>query len=78
VIELQAEPWINGSTIDNSLDEQFKSMNPAQLRANVDYAEKVGFPEIYLWGVEWWYWLKEKQGHPELWDTAKELYKNRQ
>lgn len=78
VIELQAEPWINGSTTDNTLEEQFKSMNPAQLRANVDYAEKVGFPDIYLWGVEWWYWLKETQGHPELWDTAKELYKGRQ
>lgn len=78
VIELQAEPWINGSTTENTLTEQFKSMNPAQLRSNVDYAERVGFPEIYLWGVEWWYWLKEKQDHPELWDTARELFRNRQ
>ncbi|KKR21943.1 MAG: mannonate dehydratase [Candidatus Moranbacteria bacterium GW2011_GWA2_39_41] len=78
VIELQAEPWISGSTTDNTLEEQFKSMNPAQLVGNVDYAEKVGFPQIYLWGVEWWYWLKEKQNHPELWNTAKVLYNNRQ
>lgn len=78
VIELQGEPWISGSTIDNPLEEQFKSMNPDQLRGNVEYAEKVGFPQIYLWGVEWWYWLKEKQNHPELWDTARELYRNRQ
>jgi len=78
VIELQAEPWINGSTIDNTLEEQFKSMNPDQLRSNVAYAEEVGFPEIYLWGVEWWYWLKEKQNHPELWNTARELYVGRQ
>ncbi|MFA7209699.1 MAG: hypothetical protein WC120_05495 [Parcubacteria group bacterium] len=78
VIELQAEPWISGATTDNALEEQFKSMNPEQLKSNVDYAEKVGFPEIYLWGVEWWYWLKETQGHPELWDTAREIYKGRQ
>lgn len=78
VIELQAEPWINGSTTDNILDEQFKSMNPGQLRENVEYAQKVGFPEIYLWGVEWWYWLKVKENHPELWDTAKELYAGKQ
>jgi len=78
VIELQAEPWISGATTDNVLAEQFKSMNPEQLESNVEYAEKVGFPEIYLWGVEWWYWLKETQGHPELWDTAREIYKNRQ
>lgn len=78
VIELQAEPWIGGSTTDGLLAEQFKSMNPAQLEANVEYAEKVGFPEIYLWGVEWWYWLKETQDHPELWDTARGIYANRQ
>jgi hypothetical protein len=74
VIELQAEPWIGGSTTDGLLNEQFKSMNPQQLRDNVDYAQRVGFPEIYLWGVEWWYWLKVTQNHPELWDTARELY----
>ena len=74
VIELQAEPWIGGSTTDGLLAEQFKSMNPQQLRDNVIYAQQVGFPEIYLWGVEWWYWLKTTQGHPELWDTARELY----
>lgn len=78
VIELQAEPWIGGSTTDGLLVEQFKSMNVAQLKDNVEYAEKVGFPEIYLWGVEWWYWLKVTQGHPELWDTAKDLYAGRQ
>ena len=76
VIELQAEPWIGGSTTDGGLVEQFKSMNSVQLRDNVDYAKKVGFPEIYLWGVEWWYWLKVTQDHPELWDTARELFGN--
>ncbi len=74
VIELQAEPWINGETTTDPLSEQFKSMNPDQLRTNVDYAEKVGFPQIYLWGVEWWYWLKVKENHPEMWDAAKKLY----
>lgn len=76
VIELQAEPWISGSTTDNTLEEQFKSMNPEQLKSNVEYARQVGFPEIYLWGVEWWYWLKEKRDHPELWDTARGLFKD--
>jgi hypothetical protein len=74
VIELQAEPWIGGSTTDGGLAEQFKSMNPQQLKDNVDYAQRVGFPEIYLWGVEWWYWLKTTQDHPELWDTARQIY----
>ncbi len=76
VIELQAEPWINGYTTNQPLSEQFKSMNVVQLKANVDYAEKVGFPGIYLWGVEWWYWLKYNKNHPELWDAAKTMFQN--
>ena len=76
VIELQAEPWIAGWTISSPLDTQFASMNPEILRSNVTFARKVGFPEVYLWGVEWWYWLKTTQNHPELWDTARELYQN--
>lgn len=74
VIELQAEPWINGWTVSQGLDEQFKSMNSQQLQENVEFAKRVGFPEVYLWGAEWWYWLKTTQNHPELWDTAKILF----
>jgi hypothetical protein len=74
VIELQAEPWISGYTTNQPLDEQFKSMNSSKLTENVSFARKVGFPEIYLWGVEWWYWLKVSQSHPELWETAKGLF----
>ncbi|MFA6973333.1 MAG: cellulase family glycosylhydrolase [Parcubacteria group bacterium] len=74
VIELQAEPWINGWTTSGALSEQFKSMNPEKLQENVEFAKAVGFPEVYLWGAEWWYWLKTTQDHPELWDTAKELF----
>lgn len=74
VIELQAEPWISGWTTSGTLEEQFKSMNSEKLISNVRYARQVGFPEIYLWGVEWWYWLKVEKNHPELWDTARELF----
>jgi hypothetical protein len=76
VIELQAEPWIAGWTTNQSLEKQFESMNVPQLKENVSFARKVGFPEIYLWGAEWWYWLKVNQNHPELWDAAKEMFRN--
>lgn len=75
VIELQGEPWISGWTTDGTLSEQFKSMNPEKLEDNISFAKKVGFPEIYVWGVEWWYWLKVKQDHPEMWEIARELFK---
>lgn len=70
-IELQAEPWIAGWTTSASLEEQFKSMNPKILKENVDFAKKAGFSPIYLWGVEWWYWLKVEKNHFEVWDEAK-------
>jgi hypothetical protein len=76
VIELQAEPWIAGWTTNQPLEKQFESMNVTKLQENVSFAKQVGFPEIYLWGVEWWYWLKVHQNHPEVWEAAKEMFRN--
>lgn len=73
VVELQAEPWISGWTAAAPLADQFQSMNAEKLKDNVAVARQAGFPIIYLWGVEWWYWLKIEKGHPELWETAKGL-----
>ena len=70
---MQAEPWINGWTTDSALSEQFKSINAKKLRDNVEFAKKTGFPEIYLWGAEWWYWLKAKHDKPEFWEEAKKV-----
>lgn len=75
VIELQGEPWIAGWTTSQPLEKQLDSMNPQKLVDNVQYARQVGFPEIYLWGAEWWYWMKTKQNHPELWETARIIFR---
>lgn len=74
VIELQAEPWASGWVGDVSLEEQFITMNEKQLVENVTYARRVGFSDIYLWGVEWWYWLKEKKDYGAVWDTGHALF----
>ncbi|OIQ03084.1 MAG: hypothetical protein COZ86_03160 [Candidatus Moranbacteria bacterium CG_4_8_14_3_um_filter_41_13] len=74
VIELQAEPWASGWVADMSLEEQSRTMNAVKLRENVEYAKRVGFPEVYLWGGEWWYWMKEKKNAPDVWETGKELF----
>lgn len=61
VIELQAEPWITDQKVsDMPLYEQYKSMDLARLKKNIVYADNLGLPRSYLWGAEWWYWLKEK------------------
>lgn len=74
VIELQAEPWASGWIADVPLQEQFRTMDERKLRENVEYARRVGFPEAYLWGGEWWYWMKTKKEYPAVWETGKELF----
>lgn len=74
VIELQAEPWASGWVADAPLLEQFRTMDEHKLRENVKYARQVGFPEIYLWGGEWWYWMKTKKDYGAVWQTGKELF----
>lgn len=77
VIELQAEPWVNRWIVDVPLEEQFVTMDEQQLRENVRYAEQVGFPAVYLWGAEWWYWLKTAKDYPAVWEAARELFRER-
>ncbi len=73
VSELQAEPWSPGPIRELSLDRQTQLMNAEKLAENVSFVRRIGFSEAYLWGIEWWYWMRE-QGRPELWEAGKELY----
>ena len=75
VVELQAEPWTSGWVVGVPLEEQFIGMDEKKLIENVDYARRVGFQDIYLWGGEWWYWLKVEKDYPALWETGKELFR---
>lgn len=73
ISELQAEPWLkDGSPLNVPLEEQLKRFSLEDFRETVSFAQKVGFKEQYLWGVEWWYWMKGNN-HPEYWDYAKTL-----
>ncbi|MBU4129142.1 endo-1,4-beta-xylanase [Patescibacteria group bacterium] len=74
VVELQAEPWGPKLSYDLTMAEQKKTMNLEQFRYNIDFAKKTGLDTFYLWGGEWWYWLKEKQNQPEIWNEAKKLF----
>jgi hypothetical protein len=76
VSELQAEPWGPGLIYDLPLEEQFKSMNLEQFNTNIEFARRVGFPEVYLWGAEWWYWMKEKHNDDSFWKAAQKIIRN--
>ena len=73
-VELQAEPWGPKLLYDSPLDEQAKSMNLERFKYNIEFAKKTGLKEFYLWGGEWWYWMKTKQNQPEIWNEAKKLF----
>ena len=73
VTELQGEPWTTQPIISMPVDQQLRLMNPVRLRSNLVFARRIGFSEVYLWGVEWWYWLK-LQGRPEMWEAAEALF----
>lgn len=75
-VELQAEPWGSVPFYALSLEEQEKTMDEAIFKKNIEYAKKTGLKEFYLWGAEWWYWMKEGQNKPEIWNEAKKLFNN--
>lgn len=75
VIELQAEPWAPGSLLSVPLSEQWKTMDAEKFRDITRYARQVGFPEVYFWGAEWWYWLKEVKGDTSMWDAARDVFR---
>lgn len=74
VVELQAEPWSPGLLPGTDFALQQKLMNVEQLRSVVSYARRTGFDTFYLWGAEWWYWMKERQNGPAIWNEAKKLF----
>jgi len=70
--ELQIEPWAPVATVKVSIEEQNKSMDLKQIRKNFDFARKIGAPEIYTWGGEWWYWRKTTLNDPGPWKTVRD------
>ena len=73
-VELQAEPWGPELLYSSPMEEQEKTMNLEIFKENIAYAEKTGLKTFYLWGGEWWYWMKEIQGQEEIWEEARKLF----
>lgn len=76
ISELQAEPWLVPDYRAYSLDEAVALFTPDDLAKVFRFAHRTGIKEISVWGVEWWYYLKQN-GHPELWEAGKQLLKTK-
>lgn len=75
ISELQAEPWPPGTGLmDTPIDEQLRSMDIARFDEQVQFAKATNFKEVWLWGVEWWYWMKQN-GYPEFWEKGREVFR---
>ena len=73
LIELSAEPWLLEPISKVPLETQFTRMNLEKFEDILNYAKDTRYDQQFLWGAEWWYWLK-LQNHPEMWDRGKELF----
>lgn len=76
IAELQAEPWFTGAGAQNTpIVEQEKTMSPDRLKEHLDYVTHIGSPRAYLWGVEWWYFMKKEHGDSRYWEIIKDKIK---
>ena len=76
LIELSLEPWLDTTITQAPISLQLERMNTDRFDEIITYAKKTNFERQYLWGAEWWYWMKN-QGHPEFWEKAKLIFENK-
>lgn len=74
IAELAAEPWVIKPVIETPLEEQFKRMDLPFFEATLRFAARTSFEEQYLWGAEWWYYLKVVHGDDSFWERARQLF----
>jgi hypothetical protein len=72
--ELSLEPWLLDSVPNVPIETQIERMDLDKFDEILNYADKLRFPRQYLWGGEWWYWMR-KNGHPEFWEKGKGVFK---
>ncbi len=73
IIELGVEPWGYRQIYEMSLQEQLENFTLDGFRENINYTLMTRFDTCYMWGVEWWYYLKKKHGNDSYWNYAKEI-----
>ena len=73
LIELSVEPWLVEPIPEVPIETQLTRMNMEKFQTILTYAEETHLEKQYLWGIEWWYWMKER-GYSEFWELGKTLY----
>lgn len=77
LIELSAEPWLLEPVVNVPIATQLTRMDVDKFNSILEYARDTRYDTQYLWGAEWWYWMKQqKESRPEMWERGKELFTN--
>jgi hypothetical protein len=73
LIELSAEPWLVEPIEKVPIATQFTRMDVDKFNSILEYAKGTHYDTEYLWGAEWWYWLKQKNENA-MWERGKQLF----
>jgi hypothetical protein len=73
LIELSAEPWLLQPVTNTPIEVQHSRMDIEKFEDIIAFAQDTRLERQYLWGAEWWYWLRT-QGHDEFWERGKTLF----
>lgn len=73
LIELSLEPWLLQPVVNTPINTQLQRMDINKFKEIINFASRTNFENQYLWGGEWWYYMKTN-GHPEFWDEAKIVF----
>lgn len=74
IAELAAEPWVVKPVVETPLSEQRERMDLRLFEDTLRFAAQTSFRDQYLWGAEWWYYLKEVHGDDSFWERARLLF----
>jgi hypothetical protein len=75
ISELQAEPWDALPWQLLPAEQAKQTMSARRFREVIAFARRTQFPLAFLWGAEYWYWLKEKHGDNSMWRAAQAVFR---
>ncbi len=73
VSELQAEPWFSESITQKPLEYWYQAFSEKDFQDHIRFARELHFDEAYLWGAEWWEYMRI-HGDDRLWNVAVDLF----
>ncbi len=73
LIELSLEPWLLEPIVKAPTELLLERMSIPKFDEIISFAKKTGFQRQYLWGGEWWYFMKEK-GYEDFWNRGREIF----